>query len=169
MARIDNDVLERLFKEYYNEAKLYTYSLTRDVHLAEDIVMDAFYKAVMAVDKGEDNFKFWLLRVCRNKFVDYTRKSKRLTPLDPTSHDVGVEDNEIDKIIKDEEYAALYRAIGLLDGMYREAITLYYFERLSIQEISKIIDKTPEYVRVILMRAKQKLKSILEVKQDEEV
>ncbi len=168
MARIDSDVLDRLFKEYYNEAKLYTYSLCRDVHLAEDIVMDAFYKAVMATDLNGETFKFWLLRVCRNKFIDHTRRAKRTTSMDGAP-EASTDDNEIDKIIKDEEYAALYRAIGLLDGMYREAITLYYFERLSIKDIAKIIDKTPEYVRVILMRAKQKLKDILEVANNEEI
>ncbi len=165
---MDNEVLERLFKEYYNEAKLYTYSLTRDLHLAEDIVMDAFYKAVMAADKSGDNFKFWLLRVCRNKFIDHTRRAKRTVQL-THAHDVSVEGTEVDKLIRDEEYAALYRAIGLLDGIYREAITLYYFERMAIADIAKIIEKTPEYVRVILMRAKQKLKNILEVKDNEEI
>ncbi len=161
MSRIDNAVLDQLFQEYYNEAKLYTYSLTKDMHLAEDIVMDAFYKAVMAKDMEGETFKFWLLRVCRNRFLDYVRKNKRLCSIDKVKEE-GTDDHEIDKLIKDEEYASLYRAIGLLDDIYREAIVLYYFERLSVVEIGKILDKTPEYVRVILMRAKAKLRGFLE-------
>ncbi len=163
MSHISNDVLDKLFIEYYNEAKLYTYSLTKDIHLAEDIVMDAFYKAVMAKDMQGETFKFWLLRVCRNRFLDHVRKNKKLVAIDNIKEE-GVDDQEIDKLIKDEEYAALYRAIGLLDGFYREAIILYYFERLSVVEIGKILDKTPEHIRVILMRAKTKLRSFLEDK-----
>ena len=52
-----NEVLEELFKKYYNEAKLYVASLCRDSALADEIVSSSFYKAFTKLDEaGNKNF-----------------------------------------------------------------------------------------------------------------
>ena len=55
-----HDVIEELFSKYYNDALLYTLSLTKSCPLAEEIVSDAFYTALKTADDKVNNFKAWL-------------------------------------------------------------------------------------------------------------
>ena len=157
-----SDVVEELFKAHYNGALLYTASLCKNFALAEDVVSEAFFKALSSADA--DNFKAWLFAVCRNAVFSLKRKKLRQVALTVDYAD----DNEsaVDKIIKDERYAALYRAVSLLPDNYREAITLFYFEELSIKDVAKITQKSETATKVTLMRAREKLKSSLELKNE---
>ena len=155
-----NDAFERLFKKYYNEAKLYVTALSRNEALAEDIVSESFVKAFNLIDEEKESFKFWLLKVCRNAYFDYLKKNRRLSAL----HDNMAADTAdlAEKVIEDEEYRALYRAIALLKDNYREVILLYYFDELSVSEIAGITEQSVQNVKVLMYRAMMKLKEILE-------
>ncbi len=153
------EALENLFRKYYNEAKLYVVTLCHDLSLAEDIVSDSFYKAFTKIDEEKESFKFWLFKVCRNAYFDHLKKTKRLSELDDN---LGRDDDLAARVIKNEEYQSLYRAISLLKPNYREIILLYYFDELSVSEIAGITDQTVENVKVQMYRARMKLKDILE-------
>lgn len=155
-----NEAIERLFKKYYNEAKLYVAALCHDEALAEDIVSESFYKAFTRIDEEKESFKFWLLKVCRNAYFDYLKKNRRLSAV----HDNMAADTVdlAEKVIEDEEYRALYRAIALLKDNYREVILLYYFDELSVSEIAGITEQSVQNVKVLMYRARMKLKEILE-------
>lgn len=156
-----NEVLEELFKKYYNEAKLYVASLCRDSALADEIVSSSFYKAFTKLDEAGNNFKFWLFKVCRNTYFDMLRRRRRLTALSESM--ASEEDGDLaDRLIKQEEYAALYRAISLLKENLREVIELYYFGEMSVAEIAGITEESTANVKVMLYRGRMKLKQILE-------
>lgn len=154
------DILDQLFRRYYNEAMLYAYSLCRNKSIAEDLVSDAFYKALSKLPDEVPHFKFWLLRVLKTTYLDYIRKEKRKTSLPDVLADTSL--SIADKYIKKEEYAALYKAIDKLDTLYREIIILHYFEDLKFKEIGEIIGKTEEQVKSAAYEARQKIKKILE-------
>lgn len=156
-----NEVLEELFKKYYNEAKLYVASLCRDSALADEIVSSSFYKAFTKLDEAGNNFKFWLFKVCRNTYFDMLRRRGRLTALSESM--ASEEEGDLaDRLIKQEEYAALYRAISLLKENLREVIELYYFGEMSVAEIAGITEESTANVKVMLYRGRIKLKQILE-------
>lgn len=156
-----NEVLEELFKKYYNEAKLYVASLCRDSVLADEIVSSSFYKAFTKLDEAGNNFKFWLFKVCRNTYFDMLRRRGRLTALSESM--ASEEEGDLaDRLIKQEEYAALYRAISLLKENLREVIELYYFGEMSVAEIAGITEESTANVKVMLYRGRMKLKQILE-------
>ncbi|MBE6639486.1 MAG: RNA polymerase sigma factor [Ruminococcaceae bacterium] len=157
------DVLESFFAKYYNDALLYSLSLTKDKANAEEIVSTAFFKALHTADDDIRDFKPWLLTVCRNTYLSNCRKQSRYTEL----HDYLADDGEelLDRIIKDEEYKALYHAIGQLAKEQTEVITLFYFENLSIRAIGEIMAKKETSVKVLLYRARENLRKILEVRE----
>lgn len=159
-----NEALERLYKKYYNEAMLYVYSFCRNRTLAEDIVAEAYFRAFRRIDEEKDSFKYWLFKVCRNCYFDYLRKTKRTENMDDIE---PIDDsNLVEEVIQNEEYIALYNAISLLKGNYQEVIRLFYFDGLSIREIAGITDMSEDNVKVLLYRARIKLKEIMEAKNE---
>ena len=154
-----HDVIEELFSKYYNDALLYTLSLTKSCPLAEEIVSDAFYTALKTADDKVNNFKAWLLKVCRNLYLNSLRRSKRITELDERLADQS--ETALERIIRNEEYRALYHAISLLNSSYKEIITLFYFEDLSVKDIAVVTGKSETVVKVTLFRGREALKKIL--------
>ena len=154
-----HDAIEELFVTHYNDALLYTISLTKNAPLAEDIVSDAFYTALRTADDTVYHFKTWLLKVCRNLYLNRLRKNRRLEPLDESLADRS--ESVLEQIIRKEEYRALYHAISLLSSTHKEMITLFYFEDLSVKEIALVTDKSEMVVKVTLFRAREALKKIL--------
>ena len=158
-----SDILAELYAEYHNHALLYVYSLCKSPELAEDIVGTAFFKALSTADNKLSNFKPWLFTVCRNEYYSHFRKHKR-HPQTELNEDSAIDREDIpDRIIKNEQYRALYRAISLIPDEQREVIVLFYFSGLSIKEISHSIGKTESNTKVLLHRARKSLKNILEV------
>lgn len=156
-----SDAVEALFEKYYNDALLYTLTMSKNIHQAEEIVSSAFFKALNTADKQIENFKPWLLRVCRNECYDYHRRKKREQTLEDEIGDDA--ENALDKIIKEEEFRALHRAIGLLADAQREIVLLYYFEDMKVSEVAQVTGKSEISVRVTLCRARDELKKKLEV------
>lgn len=159
-----NEALERLYKKYYNEAMLYVYSFCRNRALAEDIVAEAFFRAFRRIDEEKDSFKYWLFKVCRNCYFDHLRKTKHTEQVDDL--EIGNDEDLVEDLIQNEEYIALYNAISLLKGNYQEVIRLFYFDGLSVREISGITDMSEDNVKVLLYRARIKLKEIMEAKNE---
>ena len=157
-----SDVIDQLFSQYYNEALLYTISLCRNRTVAEDIVSNAFFKALTLSDDSIRDFKPWLLTVCRNEFISVCRKNSRFTGEEIPEDLADDQEEVIEGIIRREEYRSLYRAIGLLPDTQKEVVTLFYFSRLSIKSISEITGKSETNIKVLLCRARDKLRSIME-------
>ena len=159
------DVIDQLFSQYYNEALLYTISLCKNRTVAEDIVSNAFFKALTLSDDSIRDFKPWLLTVCRNEFISICRKNSRFTG-DEIPEDLADSREEvIESVIRKEEYRSLYRAIELLPDAQKEAVTLFYFSGLSEKAISEITGKSETNTKVLLCRAREKLKKIMEEEQ----
>ena len=156
------DIIDQLFSQFYNEALLYTISLCRNRTIAEDIVSNAFYKALTLADDSIRDFKPWLLTVCRNEFISICRKSSRFTGEEIPEDLADDREEVIEGIIRKEEYRSLYRAIGLLPDTQKEVVTLFYFSGLPIKSISEITGKSETNIKVLLCRARDKLRSIME-------
>ena len=151
--------IEELFTKYYNDALLYTLSLTKNSKLAEEIVSTSFFKAMKTIDYKIEKFKTWLIKVCRNEFLIHIRKHKKLTELDKRIKDES--QSVVDQIIKNEEYRALYNAMSLLNPSQKEVLTLFYYENMSIKEIASITGKNENVIKVSLYRARENLKNLL--------
>lgn len=149
-----SDIIDQLFSQYYNEALLYSISLCKNRTLAEDIVSNAFFKALGMADDSIRDFKPWLLTVCRNEFISLCRKESRFTGEDIPEDYVDDREEVIEGIIRKEEYRSLYRAIDLLPNTQREAVMLFYFSGLPIKSISEIIGKSETNTKLWMLYRK---------------
>ena len=68
----------------------------------------------------------------------------------------------VESIIRREEYRSLYRAIDLLPDTQKEAIMLFYFSALPVRDIAEVMGKSETNAKVLLCRAREKLKNLRE-------
>ena len=66
---------ELLYEIYYQPLYLYALSLTRNDADAQDIVANAFVKALLSFKKG--NFEAWIYTVLKNEFYQLYKKKKK--------------------------------------------------------------------------------------------
>ena len=72
---MEADILEELYREHHSAALLYCIALCGDEQLAQDLTADAFIKAYLSLPDRIPSFRWWLLRVCRNLWIDQLRGS----------------------------------------------------------------------------------------------
>lgn len=157
---MDSDLFERLYQQYYTAALLYARSLCRSRHLAEDMVQEAFCRAWLSLPDDVVSFRSWLFRVLRNLIIDHQRREKFLSDEEPP--DRPDETTPENVLLKQENAAALCRAMDALPAADRELLTLYYFARLTSGELAEALCVTPAVVRQRLRRARVRLRQQME-------
>ncbi len=158
---MDRQTLEKLYNQYATEVYLYAFSLCKSHHDAQELVSDTFFKALLSTYKINSNFKYWLLRVCKNSWLDGLKKRKYLS--DQSIEEIKVVSN-IDatiSLISDEERRILYEAIQNMPRSYNEIITLYYYCDMTLIEISEIMNISNGASRMLISRARKYLKEQL--------
>lgn len=160
---MNSDYISKFYEQYSKEVYLYTFSLCKNSHLAEDIMQEAFVRAILYLDDNHDNIKFWLFRVCRNLYIDYVRKNKIISQLDIL--DLHIEDTSLDVlkgIIKSESSLNLYNKVMSLPNTMKEVIVLFYYLEIPQKKIANIMNISNGAVRTLIYRARKHLRSIME-------
>ncbi|MPW24315.1 hypothetical protein GC105_00715 [Alkalibaculum sp. M08DMB] len=112
---MQSNIIEILYNKYYSTAYHYTLSLSCNLHLAEDIVSNAFVKALLTLDDNRVDFKFWLLRVCKNLWIDELRKTKHVTDSSGGElHSIVSSENIENKLILCERNKVKLYSVGVL-------------------------------------------------------
>lgn len=158
---IERQVLDTLYKKYSNQIYLYIYSLCKDNLLAQDLMQDTFFKALISMESSDEDILHWLYKVARNLYIDHWRKRKRYIVQGIENIDIYNEDDVIDKLLVEEQKMILYKAILKLSIKEKEVVELYYFSELNQQDISNQLGMSPGNIRVTLHRSKLKLKKII--------
>ena len=158
---MDQEILEALYRRHYSAAILYCMSLCGDEHLAQDLVSDAFVKAYLSLPDDTPSFQYWLLKVCKNLWIDHLRRQKFFTsaePLDQLADPVTPET----AYIQDQERRALWTAIRSLEPPDRELVTLHYFSARPLTQIAPLLGNSHTAVRQQLSRLRRILKQRME-------
>ena len=158
---MDADILQELYEHYYAGALLYTLSLCGDEELAKDLTADAFLKAYLTLPDREPSFPYWLMRVCKNLWLDHLRKHSRTVPLEAAGELVSFRTPET-VYLQNERSRALWRAIGTLEPLDREIVTLHYFAGLPLQQVAVFVGRSYGATRQRLSRLRQKLRQEME-------
>jgi len=141
---------------------------------AEEVSQDTFIKVYKSLTKfkGDSKFSTWIYRVAYNTCLDRLKKNKRqqyTVAIDEyTEHQVKTLDNALDQMEAKEKEQAIQNCLELLPSEDSFLLTLYYFEELSLDEISKIVGLKPNNVKVKIFRSRKKLATILKEKLDNE-
>ena len=153
---MENDELIRYYQQHYRSLFLFALSLTKKKEDAEDLVANAFLKAILCFEEG--NFKAWIYTVIRNEFINQFHKRKKQIYSEESSKTWDKSSEDVLKdYIKNEEKRWLYHRIYELPEKERQVMILSSFHELSDEEIGRILNLSISNVRVIKHRVKKKL------------
>lgn len=124
---------------------------------AADAISESIYRAYKSLDTLNNIYAFkpWLLRIVRNCAVELVRSNKNLLSIDDVEVEESSSENEIVTAL------TLRKAIEQLKQPYREVVVLFYFEDLSIAQISKITGASVVTAKQQLSRARKMLREML--------
>jgi RNA polymerase sigma-70 factor, ECF subfamily len=146
--------------------------LVRDDHCAQDLVQDAYLKALryFASFRGDDA-RPWLLGIVRNTCYTWLGDQKRTGKLlefrddmeaaDDAQEWVSPQDGPEDSLIKKDERTALHNAIEALPIAFREVLILREIEDMSYESIADILQVPIGTVMSRLSRARALLRHAL--------
>lgn len=169
----DRDAFGSLFDLYYDKVLNYVFRRVLNTEYAKDITSNTFLKALKNLDQfewrnGPFSFNGWIFKIATNEVNQYFRKQNRykLTIDDPDFKELG-DNNKIaeeieKKIDNDKHLLILNKAIKQLKPIYQDILHLKYFEEMSYEEISQVLNKNESTIRVYSKRAKEELRIILE-------
>lgn len=166
MDRIDKlEWLELLMNEYGDPLTKLAYSYVKDIGRAQEIVQDVFYVSYEQYERlsSKDYIKPWLYRVTINKCKDALRSGwlKRvvLNNIIPTYFTSTNEtENAIIKLAQQED---LLWNVLQLPIKYREVLLLFYYEDLSISEVTAVLKSNENTIKTRLKRGRKLLQSRL--------
>ena len=129
--------------------------------VADDIAQDALVRAYVASGSflGLSKFSTWLFRIAYNCSIDSIRKAKPEQAEIESAKNIQADDAS-DKSFR---YQQLYQALKILPEKEKAAISLFYFEDLSIKEISAILNMPQGTVKYQLSMGRQHLKQHIQL------
>ena len=142
---------------------------------AEEVSQDTFLKAYrsLAKFKGDSKFSTWLYKVAYNTCLDRIKKNKRKfneVAIDEfTEHQIKTIDNALESLERNEHKETIQKCLQMLPSEDGFLLTLYYYEDLSLEEISKIVCIESNTAKVKLFRARKKLATILKQQLEPEI
>lgn len=167
MSLKTSESFEQVMEFYMPMVYRIAFSRLGSAHDAEDITQDVFlkyYRADMTYN-DEEHRKAWLIRCainCTKNLVTSAwfrhRASDEGLENMEEGGDIPGSDGDIDKI---EQKNAVMSAVMKLPDKYRTVIHLFYFEDMSVAQISKATGIREATVKSQLSRARDMLKPML--------
>lgn len=152
MSAIDNETFADLVREYTPNLYRLALGILHNREDAEDAVSESVLKAYEKIHtlKNPNSFRAWIMQIAANEAKRIYQQNKRSAPME-----------NVEGYMPEfrDEYHELWDAVMKLDISYREVTILYFYEQLSIKEISKILHIPEGTVKSRLYRGKQQLKS----------
>lgn len=169
MIELENsdELIDEIMKRHGSEILKLVFSYVNNKTIAEDLTQDIFVKCYKSIHTYNRKAKFrtWLWRIAINHCKDYLKSwyNKNVVVIENTASSTWTEKDLVEKVViqKDDDIH-LVNTVMDLPIKYREVIYLYYFEGLTIKEISLLLDVKGNTVKSRMKRAKEILKERLE-------
>ena len=157
----DNGIVE-IVNDYKDGLILYLNKYVSNIHIAEDLAEDTFFKIMVKKPRYTKKYTFqaWLYAIGRNVAIDHIRKQAKYikTPVDDLEMLVLEEETLEQSYIKDEEKIIVHKVLGQLKPEYKQVLWLIYFEGFSNGQAAQIMKKSKHQTETLVYRAKRALK-----------
>lgn len=171
----DTNAFSVLVNRYKDLVYTLTLRMLKNRQEAEEVAQDTFIKVYKSLSKfkGDSKFSTWIYKIAYRTSLDRIKKNKKYindVAIDEfTAHQVKTIDNVLHSLEQQEQSQAIQDCIALLPSEDSFLLTLYYFEELSLEEISKVVSLNPNNVKVKIFRSRKKLANILKKRLEPEI
>lgn len=141
------------------------YSITGELHVAEELCQDAFIRYYQRMDTipTRDQAKYWLIRVSKNLALNYEKQRGRERNAYQRAYrqpSKGPESGET-SVLKEEAYRAVQEALRELPDNLRTVLVMREYGNLSYREIAESLQISESNVKVRMHRARERLAQVL--------
>lgn len=146
--------MEMLVSRWQKRLWYHAFRLTADKEGAWDITQESWLGIIKGLRKLHNpaNFRAWAYRITTNKTMDWIRKNKAVKQISI---------DEVQECPREEEKEiGLKELFGKLKLKKRVVLDLYYFEQLSLSEISIALNVPKGTVKSRLHKARNELKKL---------
>jgi len=142
----NESAFEQLVNRHKNRVFTTILLIVKDTYTAEDLMQDAFIKAIHTMKSGryneEGKFSSWICRIAHNLAIDFFRKEKRspMITLEDGSNVFNTlafaADSAESLQIQEDTVARLRELIQTLPQSQREVLMMRHYADMSFQEIA---------------------------------
>lgn len=181
-----------LVARHGNAMRRFALGFVRTPAVADDVVQDAWLAVLRGIDRFEarSSLKTWIFRIVANTAITRARREARSVPFSSLARD-GAEESSVDpdrflgsdhprapghwasrpetwhdlpeeRLLSAETRAVIDRTIAALPDTQRLVVTLRDVEGFSSAEVSSLLDLSDGNQRILLHRARSKVRAALE-------
>lgn len=163
-------LVEPLLDRVYSTAA----AILRSAHLAEDAVQNALIEAYQAIMKGKEirHFAAWFKQMAAMRAIDLARKRSRIDRMSEDLEQVEPVDRQaqpMEVLLIKEEQNSLLAQVMSLDIPHRSVVLLFYYQEMSLEEISIVLGVKVGTVKSRLHRARLKLLKLYQFDENKKV
>jgi RNA polymerase sigma-70 factor, ECF subfamily len=188
----DEDAFAELIDRYGASMLRVARIYVRDLAVAEEVVQETLLAVYRGIERfeGRSSFRTWLFRILSNRAKTRGERERRSVPFSAVSGAAGSTDEEVgldpdrflpadhprqpngwavpprnwphERAEERETIAVITEAIGMLPESQREVIRLRDVEGWSADEVARALDLSDVNQRVLLHRARSKVRAALE-------
>ena len=161
----DKDAYAAIFRTHYDSLFRFGNKLTRDTELLEDCIQELFIEIWQAKTQAPVlSVKAYLLKSLKYKLLKAFRQKGKFLPLldsGETPFELSHENFLIQEQENHEKKQMVIAALSRLTNRQKEIIYLKYYQNLSYEEVSEIMNINYQVARNLLYQAIKSLKSML--------
>lgn len=163
----DKNAFGQIYDWYVKKIYQFVYFKVNSKETAEDISQEVFVRLIDYINEERkiESLQALLFRIARNLVIDHYRSGQvEVTSIDEMGEALEVSTDGralLDMIDVKYSLEQIQKSLAELKEEYREVVTLRFVEDMTHREIAKIIDRKESHVRVILFRAINELRNIL--------
>lgn len=157
LKRGNEEAYRQLIEEYGNKLFRTCYLILKDKEEAEDVVQETFLKVFNKIDtfNEKSGLYTWIYAIALNLSRDRMRVKQNFIEL--KDEWIGNDDVE-SKVEINIDRESLRKEMFEMNPLYREVLVLFYFEELSIREISNLLNEKEGTIKSKLSRGRNILK-----------
>jgi len=161
----DQSAFDQIMHEFRQGLIFFLRSYVKSYETAEDLAEDTFVELIIHQGRfrGQSSLKTFIYSVARHKAIDHIRREQRrpTVALDEIDHWQGDEDTPEEHYLAQERAQVIANAIATLSPDYQEVLRLLYLERLSYDDIARIMRKSNKQIDNLAYRARNTLRTAL--------
>jgi RNA polymerase sigma-70 factor, ECF subfamily len=166
-AERDFEAFAELYRRYLCPVYRFVRSQVPDDATAEDLTAHVFFKALSSAGsyRGDGSYSAWIFRIAHNSVATWRRRAGRsVEVVEEIPERVDPTPSPPSQVIVGEERDLIWQTVSQLPPAQREVVGLRYIEDFSIEEVAEITRRSRGAVRILLHRARTRLRKALDGK-----